>query len=77
MSRDFRLYLDDLLTAGSKVLRYTDGMTSDDFFADEKTFDAVVRNLQIVGEAAAQVPVEVRARHSLIHGQRSSASAML
>lgn len=63
MSRDFRLYLDDMLTAGDKVLRYTEGMSFDDFVADEKTFDAVVRNLQIIGEAAAKVPSEVRDRH--------------
>lgn len=66
MSRDFRLYLDDMLAAGYKVLRYTEGMTFEDFIADDKTFDAVVRNLQIIGEAAAKVPAEVRERHSTL-----------
>jgi len=60
MSRDWRLYLDDILAACGKVERYTAGMTLEAFRADEKTFDAVLRNLTIVGEAAKQVPDEVR-----------------
>ncbi len=60
MSRDYRLYLDDILTAGEKVIRYTKGLSFDNFVADDKTFDAVIRNLQIIGEASAKVPGEVR-----------------
>lgn len=63
MSRDYRLYLDDMLVAGEKALRYTAGMSFDEFIADDKTFDAVVRNLQIIGEAAARVPTETRSRY--------------
>lgn len=63
MSRDYRLYLDDILIAGEKVVRYTKGLSFNDFVADDKTFDAVVRNLQIIGEASAKVPTEVRSRY--------------
>ncbi len=41
-------------------LRCTAGMTRAEFFDDEKTHDAVVRNIQIVGEAAKHIPLEVR-----------------
>jgi uncharacterized protein with HEPN domain len=60
VSRDWRLYLDDMLEACRKVERYTDGMTSEAFRADERTCDAVVRNLEIIGEAAKHVPDELR-----------------
>ncbi|QQE66551.1 DUF86 domain-containing protein [Leptolyngbya sp. BL0902] len=43
MSRDLRLYLTDILTAGEKVLRYTEDMALDSFVADDRTFDAVIR----------------------------------
>ena len=49
MSRDYRLYLDDMLMAAEKVLRYTQGVDFTRFVDDEKTFDAVVRNLEIIG----------------------------
>ena len=56
MSRDWRLYLDDMLAACRKVERFTAGMTFETFRNDDRTYDAVVRNLEIIGEAAKQVP---------------------
>jgi len=63
MSRDYRLYLDDMREACEKVLRYTEDISLDQFVQDEKTFDAVVRNLEIIGEAAKHIPTEVRGRY--------------
>jgi len=63
MSRDYRLYLDDMRESCEKVLRYTRDLAFDQFVHDEKTFDAVVRNLEIIGEAAKHVPPEIRTRH--------------
>lgn len=63
MSRDYRLYLNDMLAAAEKVLRYIRGADLAHFVEDEKTFDAVVRNLEIIGEAAKHVPPEVQARY--------------
>lgn len=51
MSRDYRLYLDDILECCDRVQAYTDGYSFDQFSADSKTVDAVVRNLEIIGEA--------------------------
>ena len=45
------------------MLRYTQGMNFEDFLADERTFDAVMRNLQIIGVAAKNVPLEIRNRY--------------
>ncbi|PSF35177.1 nucleotidyltransferase [Aphanothece hegewaldii CCALA 016] len=60
MSRSLRLYLEDILASGTKIQRYTQGMKVEDFVSDEKTYDAVVRNLQIIGEAVKNVPMEIR-----------------
>ena len=64
MSRDLRLYLEDMRDCCSKVLRYTEGMTLKQLMSDEKTFDAVMRNLEITGEAARHVPDELKGRHA-------------
>lgn len=61
MSRDWILYLDDILESSKKILRYAEGLTLDQFKADEKTYDAVVRNLEIIGEAAKNIPDSARA----------------
>jgi uncharacterized protein with HEPN domain len=63
MSRDFQLYLADIQMACEKVLRYTDGMSFEQFVEDDRTFDAVIRNLQIIGEAVKNVSIHVRDRH--------------
>jgi uncharacterized protein with HEPN domain len=46
----------DIGEAIGKIERYIGGMDRDSFTADEKTIDAVVRNLEIIGEAARQIP---------------------
>ena len=70
MSRSLRLYLEDILSSGTKILRYTEGMTCEDFIRDEKTYDAVVRNLQIIGEAAKNVPMEFRDKYKQIEWRK-------
>jgi uncharacterized protein with HEPN domain len=60
MSRNSRLFLEDILQSCSKILRYTAGMTYDAFLADERTYDAVSRNLYIIGEAVKNIPQEMR-----------------
>ena len=70
MSRDYRLFLDDIRTCCEKVLRYTCGLTAEAFAGDEKTLDAVVRNLEIIGEAAKQVPPHLRQRHPQVEWQK-------
>lgn len=63
MSRDWRLYLDDLVAACEKVLRYTKGMSKQEFSRDDRTFDAVMRNLEIIGEASKHVAQEEPAQN--------------
>jgi len=64
MPRDFRLYLDDILESCRKIRHFTEGMSFEEFQQDAKTQDAVIRNFEVIGEAANRLPEEVR---SLYH----------
>ncbi|HHT9125918.1 MAG TPA: HepT-like ribonuclease domain-containing protein [Candidatus Brocadiia bacterium] len=63
MNRDYRLYLDDILEAISKIEKYTEGLNIEDFIRDNKTVDAVIRNFAIIGEAAKHIPQSLRKKH--------------
>jgi uncharacterized protein with HEPN domain len=62
MSRDWRSYLGDMLVACERVSRYVGGRSREAFLADELVYDAVVRNLEILGEAAKHIPDDVKVR---------------
>lgn len=64
MPRDYKVYLEDILTAIGKIERYTKGLSLETFSRDEKTVDAVVRNLEVVGEAVKKLPQAIRYEHS-------------
>ena len=62
--RSLELLVEDIWESIEKIERYTEGLTQDNFQSDEKTTDAVVRNLDIIGEAAGRLPEEYTERHS-------------
>ena len=59
-NREWRFYIQDMLEFGEKVLSYTDGLDQDAFIADGLTYDATLRNIQLIGEAATHIPLDVR-----------------
>ena len=61
--RDPSLYFEDIIEAIEKIKRYIEGMNFDEFIEDEKTVDAVIRNLEIIGEAAKHLPEEFKTIH--------------
>jgi len=63
MFRDYKVYLEDTLEAVQKIQKYTEGFSIDTFSRDSKTLDAVVRNLEIIGEAAKRIPDEIRSKY--------------
>jgi len=62
MPRDYRLYLQDILAAIGAIREYMQGQSLGTLVADRKTTDAVVRNLELVGEAVKSIPTEVKER---------------
>ena len=70
MPRDVRVFLEDIVTACERIDAYTRDLTFDSFSADPRTVDAVVRNLEVIGEAVKSVPPEVRQQMPDIEWQR-------
>lgn len=66
MSRGIEILLGEILDAIALVRDYTEGLDFDAFAANVEKQDAVIRRLEIIGEAAKGVPDEVRARHSAV-----------
>jgi|ERR1700679_1813102 uncharacterized protein with HEPN domain len=63
MPRDYKVYLDDVISAIDKINRYVAPSTVENALKDEKTYDAVIRNLEIIGEAVKKVPDEIKTSH--------------
>ncbi|MFN2366331.1 MAG: DUF86 domain-containing protein [Desulfurivibrionaceae bacterium] len=61
--REWRFYLDDMINFAGKALSYTDGLDQAGFVASGLAYDATLRNLELIGEAAAHIPDEVRSAH--------------
>ncbi len=79
--RAWRFYLDDMISFAEKVIAYSDGFDQTAFVASGLNYDATVRNLELIGEAATHIPETLRAanghipwrlviatRNRLIHG---------
>jgi uncharacterized protein with HEPN domain len=62
-SREWRFYVDDMISFASKVATYTAGLDRQTFVANGLNYDATVRNLELIGEAATHVPEAVRDAH--------------
>ena len=70
MKREIQFLLEDIAEAANKILSFTAGMSFDDFMADNKTVDAVVRNFEITGEAANRIPDDFKTAHPEIEWRR-------
>jgi uncharacterized protein with HEPN domain len=65
MKKDPRVYLAQILERIDRILEYT-AEGKDAFFADGRTQDAVIRNFEVIGEAAKRIPGDYRENHPLI-----------
>ncbi|MCE9639472.1 MAG: DUF86 domain-containing protein [Betaproteobacteria bacterium] len=64
--REWRFYLDDMIGFGEKVAAYTHNLDQAGFVASGLNYDATLRNLELIGEAATHIPDTVRAANSQI-----------
>lgn len=62
-SKEWRFYVNDMIEFAEKVQSFTDGMDQDSFVSDALTYDATLRNLELIGEAATHIPDTVRKAH--------------
>ena len=68
-SRDMTAFIGHVVMAMRFVADFIDGMTLDDFLADRKTRDAVIRNCEVIGEAIKHVPDDFRTTHPEVDWQ--------
>jgi len=73
MSRDWTVQLEDIRQAIGKIRTYVGSMDCSAFSADPKTQDAVIRNLEIIGEAARLLPDAIKARANEIEWRKIAA----
>ena len=70
--KDYRMYFQDILEAIKRINQYLEGLTFEQFSKDNKTVDAVIRNFAIIGEAAKNIPANVKREHPEIAWKRMS-----
>jgi uncharacterized protein with HEPN domain len=68
--RTLKLLLEDIVDSAEKILSYTEGMSYEDFIKDSKTIDAVVRNFEIIGEAANKISEDFKDENPSIDWHR-------
>jgi len=61
--REIADYLADIITAVDEIEEFTHGMNYDNFKNDKKTINAVIRSLEVLGEATKHIPAAVRKKH--------------
>jgi len=62
-SRDYLLYLEDIIQAIEKIETYTQNMDFHKFSKNEMVIDAVIRNFEVIGEATKNIPEEVKEKY--------------
>lgn len=65
-NRDYILYLEDIVVSMLRILEYAAGLDFESFKKDQKTFDAIVRNFEIIGEAVKNVPKDIKEKYTSI-----------
>jgi hypothetical protein len=73
--REWRFYIDDMIACAERALSYTEGMDQERFVASGLNYDATIRNLELIGEAATHIPDAVREAHPEVPGGRLSPRA--
>ena len=68
--RDPKLLVGDIMDSTNKILEYTEGLSFEEFTNDSKTIDAVIRNFEIIGEAANRLPEYFKDTHSNVDWHR-------
>ena len=61
--RDWRPYVQEMVEFGERVVAYVGGLDQQAFTADQRTYDATLRNIELLGEAATHIPENVRDAH--------------
>lgn len=69
LERDFRLYVNDILESAQAIQEYVQGYTLETFNHDRKTYSAVIREFEIIGEAVGKLPREIKQQYKHVPWQ--------
>ena len=67
--RDLRLYCADILDSGSAIIEFVNGLSFEQFCNDRKTYSAVIREFEIIGEAVGKLPEALKGRRPDVEWQ--------
>jgi len=62
-SRDFLIYLEDIIDAIEKIEKYTQNIDFNKFSKNDMVIDAVIRNFEVIGEATKKIPAEIKEKY--------------
>jgi uncharacterized protein with HEPN domain len=71
-NRDWTLFLKDIQIHSRRIISYTKDLSTQEFFKDSRTYDAVMRNIQIIGEAIKHLPAEVRKEYKNVDWKKAA-----
>ena len=63
MKRTYRDYVLDILSSIQEIEEFVEGMNFEEFVKDRKTVNAVIRSLEVMGEAVKKIPSEIRSKY--------------
>src|SRR4030042_2604912 len=67
--RDMRLYYMDILDSGSAILEFIKDLSFEEFCNDRKTYSAVIREFEVIGEAVGKIPEELKKKNTDVEWQ--------
>ena len=70
MPNNYQVYLDDIISSIKNIESYTKGLSYDAFSKNRMMSDAVIRNLEIIGEAVKRLPLEIKKTHTEIEWKK-------
>ena len=72
VDQDYSIYINDILKCIKKIKRYIKSLDFDSFILDEIIYDAVIRNLEIIGEASNKIPKSIQKNYDHIEWRKIS-----
>lgn len=70
MPKQYSVYFSDILDSSAKIIRYTQKMSFEEFSKNSLVSDAVIRNLEIIGEAMKKIPTEIRRQYPYVEWKK-------